>query len=148
MSQIKLFTSNSEIFKEPKLGDYSVYIWCDRSEKQHMDLGWNIELEYNPIYVGKGKSFGNIIRWRSFAHKHDLLNSIIKLNPDKYVCYIVSIGITNDNSKVLESYIINKLIEKKYVFTKFKSMDLNIEKNQLVNKKKEKMYDFKKYLNF
>lgn len=99
--------NNEKLFKRRRLKngeigvyDNEIYIYVDKTIKWNGWLG-PIKLQYLPVYIGKG-DFG-----RSCKHRSDLLASELKKFPERYMCLKCATGISNNESAVLEAYLIN-----------------------------------------
>ncbi len=135
-----LLIDNTKIFKKLRgydKYDSSVYIWVNTDIKADINLGWNIHMNNAIVYIGHGRTYGDISFWRSFNHENDLLCDVI-YQSSNYKCYIVSTGLPKIHAQVLESYFIKVLLEEyNYNLTKRGVRNIKLKMNQLINKSAE-----------
>lgn len=136
-----LWIDNMEIFNELQgfeKYNSSVYVWCDTQQPFQFEF-LSIKLNFMPIYIGKGVTYGGITNWRAVAHHNDAITKIVNANPGRYECYMVSMGIPDFFAACLEAKLIQTAIEV-YGFnlTKMGTFPDYVCSKQLLNKKRER----------
>lgn len=136
-----LWIDNTEIFIDLQgfeKYDSSVYIWCDLQQPFTFNYS-KIKLDFMPIYIGKGKTYGGVTNWRACTHHNDAITKIINENPKRYECYMVSMGIPDFHAACLEAKLIQTAIENYgFQLTKPGTFPETIQSLQLLNKQRER----------
>lgn len=92
-------------YMDLQFDDKNVYLFIDKRQPGNLVLPFNINLNFKPIYIGKGY-FDSIkeTNARAVRHHRDLLSQLLKKDPKRYECIQFNTGMTDIEASCLEAF--------------------------------------------
>ena len=124
-------------YMDLQFNDKNVYLFIDKRQPGNLVLPFNINLNFKPIYIGKGY-FDSIkeTNARAVRHHRDLLSQLLKKDPKRYECIQFNTGMTDIEASCLEAFWIGWLIDEQNF-----SLSTSHVIGDLINKRRELLWE-------